>query len=84
MEGNDRVRAMADDGRRVGRLHGKRYVELLANSEAMAALKRVIAAEVTTHDAWGTGYVTGLRDALRELEGRENLSLLEDHHDPRP
>jgi hypothetical protein len=74
----DRAEAMAADGRRVGRLHGKRYVELLANGEARKALKRAIEAEKTPcHDAWGNGYVEGLRDALREFDARSNLGLLD-------
>lgn len=38
MEGAERERTMAADGRRVGRLHGKRHAELLTNGEARQAL----------------------------------------------
>jgi hypothetical protein len=78
MEGMERDSAMAADGRRVGRLHGKRYAELLTDSETRKALRKAINAEGTDcHDAWGNGYVDGLRDALREFEARQNLGLLD-------
>ena len=78
MEGTERDRAMAADGRRVGRLHGKRYAELLTDGEARKALQTAInAGEVECHDPWGNGYVEGLRDALREFEGRRNLGRLD-------
>jgi hypothetical protein len=75
----DRAEAMAADGRRVGRVHGKRYVEALAVPGALEALKRAIEAEGTSScpDAWGDGYVEGLRDTLAELEGRSSLSRLD-------
>jgi hypothetical protein len=74
-----RDRAMAADGRHVGRLHGKRYVELLTNGAAREALHRAISVEkVGCQDTWGNGYVEGLRDTLRELEGKSNLSRLLD------
>lgn len=73
----DRAKAMAADGRRVGRLQAKRYVELLADAEARAALVRAIKAEPTPcRDAWGNGFVDGLRDGLREFDARSNLGLL--------
>jgi hypothetical protein len=74
----ERDRAMAADGRRVGRLHGKRYAALLTDSEVQEALRRAIDAEGTAcNDAWGNGFVEGLRDTLREFEGRQNLSRLD-------
>jgi hypothetical protein len=74
----DRAEAMAADGRRVGHLHGKRYLEVLAVDGAREALKRAIEAEETScRDPWCNGYVEGLRDSLAELEGRSNLSRLD-------
>ena len=78
MEGTERDHAMAADGRRVGRLHGKRYAELLSDEETREGLWRAIKAEgIDCHDVWGNGYVEGLRDALREFEGRQHLSRLD-------
>jgi len=74
----ERDRTMAVDGRRVGRLHGKRHAELLTNGAARQALKRAIEAEGATYrDVWGNGYVEGLHDALSELEGKGNLAGLD-------
>jgi hypothetical protein len=78
MEGAERDRPMAADGRRVGRLHGKRYAELLTNGEARQALRKAIEVEGTgCRDAWGNGFVKGLHDALSELEGKGNLARLD-------
>jgi hypothetical protein len=74
----ERTRAMTADGRRVGRLHGKRHAEVLANGEARRALSRAISAEgVIRRDAWGSGYVEGLRDALSEPDDKASLGRLE-------
>jgi hypothetical protein len=74
----ERNRAMAVDGRRVGRIHGKRHIELLVHDEARQALWQAITAEQAgCHDAWGTGYVEGLRDTLREQEGKRSLARLD-------
>jgi hypothetical protein len=70
---------MAAHGRRVAYDHGKRLVEAHSPTEGRLALKLAIEVEEATvcRDAWCSGYVEGLRDALREFEGRWNLSRLD-------
>jgi hypothetical protein len=75
----ERARAMALHGRRVGHEQGKRLVEAHRPAEGRLALLLAIEVEeaTTCRDAWGDGYIEGLRDALREFEGRSNLSRLD-------
>jgi hypothetical protein len=71
----ERAEAMAAHGRRVGYDQGKRLVK----AEGRRALLLAIEVEKTTvsHDAWCSAYVEGLRDALREFDGRLKLSRLD-------
>jgi hypothetical protein len=75
----ERARAMAAHGRRIGHEQGKRLVVALSLDAGRRALRLAIEAEETTmcHDAWCGGYIEGLHDALREFEGRWNLSRLD-------
>ena len=70
---------MAAHGRRVGHDQGKRLVEDHSPREGRLALRLAIEVEESTvcHDAWCGGYIEGLRDALREFEGRSNLGRLD-------
>jgi hypothetical protein len=70
---------MAADGRRVGHDQGKRLVEAYSPAEGRIALRLAIEAEEAgvCRDAWCGGYVEGLHDALREFEGKWNLSRLD-------
>lgn len=86
---DDRAEAMAAHGRRVGYDQGKRLLKDHGPAEGLLALRFAIEAEEKTqpHDAWGSGYIEGLRDARRESEAKSCLRRLEelhDHHDSRP
>ena len=68
---------MAAHGRRVGREQGKRLAK--AHHGGLVALRVAIEVEdqAVCRDAWCSGYVEGLHDALREAEGRQNLRRLD-------
>ena len=74
----ERAEPMAEHGRRIGRGQGKRLVED-HGPDGELALRLAIEVEEKTvcHDAWSNGYIEGLHDALRECEGRRNLSVLD-------
>jgi hypothetical protein len=74
----ERARAMAAHGRRVGYAQGKRLVEAHSPAEGRLALKLAIEVEEATvcRDAWCGDYLEGLRDALREFDGRSRLDRL--------
>jgi hypothetical protein len=75
----DRATAMAAHGRRLGHDQGKRLVEAHGPIEGRLALKLAIGIEEGSppRDAWCAGYIEGLRDALREFDGRRNLRRLD-------